>query len=91
LSRPPSEHMLEHMRRQREGRDDFLNDFPWIGGAPGRRALAFTAAWIAVLVALALAIPILFFTRHFVAAFAFIFLTALVATLPRLFLEGSRI
>lgn len=91
LSHPPSEHMLEHMRRQEQGRDDFLNDFPWIGGTPGRRAMVFTAVWISALVALALSIVLSFVTRHFICAAVLIFLTAVVAALPRVFLEGSRI
>lgn len=91
LSHPPSEHMLEHMRHEEQGRDDFLNDFPWIGGTPGRRAMIFTSVWVAALVALALAIVLSFVTRHFICAAVLIFLTTVVATLPRLFLEGSRI
>ena len=90
LSRPPSEHILEHMRGK-EDKDAFLNDFPWIGGMPGRRAMAFTAIWVVALVVLALLIMISFITMHFVLAFVLIFVTALVGVLPRLFLEGSRI
>ncbi len=90
LSRPPSEHMLEHMQRA-EGKDDFLNDFPWIGGTPGRRAMAFTAIWISALVVLALSILLSFITMHFVLAFVLIVLTAAVGVLPTLFLIGSRI
>ncbi|MGD9962962.1 MAG: hypothetical protein AB7S97_03590 [Thermoplasmata archaeon] len=90
LSRPPSEHALERMRRDGE-KDGFLNDFPWIGGAPGRRAVAFTAAWVIVLVALAVSILLAFVTMHFILAFVLIFLTALVGVLPVFFLVGSRI
>ena len=90
LSRPPSEHELEHMRRG-PGRDDWLNDFPFFGGAPGRRALAFTVVWACVLVFLALAILFSFITMHFVLAIVLILVTALVGTLPALFLIGSRI
>lgn len=89
LSRPPSDHMVQKMQRQR--RDDFLNDFPWIGGSPGRRAAAFTAAWVVTLVVLAVSILLCFVTGHFVLAFVLVFLTALVGTLPHLFLVGSRI
>lgn len=90
LSRPPSEHALEHMRG-RGDKDGFLNDFPWVGGAPGRRAVKFTAVWIALLVVLALSILLSFITMHFVLAFIFIALTVVVAMLPTLFLVGSRI
>jgi len=90
LSRPPSEHELEHMRRG-PGRDDWLNDFPFFGGAPGRRALAFTVVWVCVLVFLALAIVFSFITMHFVTAVVLIFVTAAVGSLPALFLIGSRI
>lgn len=90
LSRPPSEHALEHMHKG-GGKDDFLNDFPWIGGKPGRRAMTFTVVWILILVVLAVSILLSFVTMHFLLAFVFIFLTALVAVLPTLFLVGSRI
>jgi hypothetical protein len=73
------------------GKDDFLNDFPWIGGSPGRRALAFTAVWVISLVFLAYGALTLFITRHFVAAVFLIFVTAVVGTLPKFFLIGSRI
>jgi hypothetical protein len=90
LSRPPSEHMQEHMSRGQDT-DAFLNDFPWIGGTPGKRAMAFTAIWITLLVVLALSILLCFITMHFVLALVLVFLTTLVGVLPRLFLEGSRI
>ncbi len=90
LSRPPSEHMLQHMHRA-DGKDDFLNDFPWIGGKPGRRAMKFTAVWVTLLVVLAVSILVSFVTMHFVLAIVLIFVTALVGVLPQLFLVGSRI
>ncbi len=90
LSKPPSEHMLQHMQRA-QGKDDFLNDFPWVGGTPGRRAKAFTAIWVTLLVVLAVSILLSFITMHFVLAFVFIALTVVVAVLPQLFLIGSRI
>ena len=90
LSRPPSEHMLEKMRRG-EGKDDFLNDFPWVGGNPGRRAMTFTVIWTLLLVVLAVSILLSFITMHFILAFVLIFLTALVGILPTFFLVGSRI
>jgi len=90
LNRPPSEHQLRHMQKG-PGKDDFLNDFPWIGGSPGRRALAFTAVWVISLVFLAYGALTLFITRHFVAAVFLIFVTAIVGTLPKFFLIGSRI
>jgi hypothetical protein len=90
LSRPPSEHMLQHKQRA-EGRDGFLNDFPWIGGKPGRRATKFTAVWVVLLVVLAISILVSFITMRFVLAVVLIFLTALVGVLPQLFLIGSRI
>ncbi|HIJ16359.1 MAG TPA: hypothetical protein HA364_01095 [Thermoplasmata archaeon] len=74
-----------------EGRDDFLNDFPWIGGKPGRRAVKFTAVWVTLLVVLAVSILVSFVTMHFVLAIVLIFVTALVGVLPQLFLVGSRI
>ncbi len=82
--------MLQHMQRA-EGRDDFLNDFPWIGGKPGRRAMKFTAAWVTLLVALVISILVSFVTMHFVLAIVLIFVTAIVGVLPQLFLVGSRI
>lgn len=90
LSKPPSEHALEHMRRA-ESKDGFLNDFPWVGGTPGRRAMRFTAIWVALLVVLAVSILLSFITMHFVLAALFIILTVVVAVLPTLFLVGSRI
>ena len=90
LSRPPSEHMLEHMRRQ-GGRDNFLDDFPWVGGKPGRRAVKFTAIWVTLLVALAVALLLSMITMHFILGIVFIALLVLVAILPQLSLIGSRI
>lgn len=90
LSRPPSEHMIRKMQRA-EGRDDFLNDFPWIGGSPGRRAVRFTVVWVVLLVALAISIIVSIVTMHFIIAIALIFLTAVVGSLPQLFLISSRI
>lgn len=90
LRHQPSEHELEHIRRG-PSRDDFLNDFPWVGGAPGKRAIAFTAIWTSLLVVLALATIASFITMHFVLAVVLIFVTALVGVLPKLFLVGSRI
>ena len=77
--------------RRRQGKDDFLNDFPWIGGSPGRRAMRFTAFWILVLVFLAMGILISFITMHFVLAVVLILVTALVGTLSQFFLIGSRV
>jgi len=77
--------------RRGPGRDDWLNDFPFFGGAPGRRALAFTVVWVCVLVFLALAIVFSFITMHFVTAVVLIFVTAAVGSLPAFFLIGSRI
>lgn len=90
LSRPPSEHALEHMRRG-PGKDDFLNDFPWIGGRPGRRAAEFTAVWIIALVILGMGVLISFITLHLVLGVVLIFVTAIVGALPQFFLIGSRI
>lgn len=90
LSRPPSEHMLQHMREEESG-DAFLNDFPWIGGKPGRRAVRFTAVWITALVFLAVAIVVSFVTMQFALAVLFIIVLVVVAVLPHLFLVGSRI
>ena len=77
--------------RRRQGKDDFLNDFPWIGGSPGRRAMRFTAFWILALVFLAMGILISFITMHFVLAVVLILVTALVGTLSQFFLIGSRV
>jgi len=82
--------MLQHMHRG-PGKDDFLNDFPWIGGTPGRRAMRFTAIWILALVILAMSILLSFITMHFILAIILIFITALVGVLPTFFLVGSRI
>jgi len=78
------------MRRAADN-DDFINDFPWIGGTPGKRAMKFTAIWICTLVLLAMLILISFITFQFVLAIILIFITAGVGTLPALFLIGSRI
>jgi hypothetical protein len=90
LPHPPSEHMLQHMQRG-AGKDDFLNDFPWIGGTPGKRAMRFTALWITALVILAMSTLLSFITMRFVLGVILIFVTALVGTLPTFFLVGSRI
>lgn len=90
LTRPPSQHELDHMRRG-PGRDDWLNDFPYFGGAPGKRAMAFTAIWVTTLVFLVLGILASFITFHFITAVVLIFVTAAVGSLPTFFLIGSRI
>jgi len=90
LSTPPSEHMQRKMMRA-EDKDAFLNDFPWIGGMPGRRATEFTVVWILILVALAFLILLSFITQHFVIAILLIFVTAGVGMIPTLGLIGSRI
>jgi hypothetical protein len=82
--------MQQHMRRG-PGKDDFLNDFPWIGGTPGKRAMRFTAIWILALVILAMSTLLSFITMHFILAIILIFITALVGVLPTFFLVGSRI
>lgn len=82
--------MLQHMR-ERESEDAFLDDFPWIGGKPGRRAVRFTAVWVTALVALAVMILVSFATMNFVLAALLITLLVVVAVLPQLFLIGSRI
>jgi len=82
--------MLQHMAR-REGQDDFLSDFPWIGGTPGPRATLFTAIWITAIVILALSILVSFVLMEFVLALVLIVLVAIVGSLPMLFLIGSRI
>ena len=82
LKRSPSAHELEHQRKG-PGRDDFLNDFPWIGGAPGKRALAFTTLWVTLLVLLALAALLSFITFNFVAGVVFIVLTVITGVAPR--------
>lgn len=82
--------MIRKMQRA-EGRDNFLNDFPWIGGSPGRRAVKFTVVWVVLLVFLAISIIVSIVTMHFIIAVALIFLTAVVGSLPQLFLIGSRI
>ena len=90
LSRPPSDHELEHHRRG-DNPDAWLNDFPWIGGAPGKRALAFTAGWVTLLVVLAVATLLAFLTLHIVAGIILVALTVITATAPTFFLIGSRI
>lgn len=82
--------MLQHMASN-EGRDDFINDFPFIGGTPGPRAMLFTAVWIIMLVVLAISILLCFITMQFILAIVLIFVTAIVGCLPVFFLIGSRI
>lgn len=77
--------------RRAEDRDAWINDFPFFGGAPGKRAMEFTVIWVMALVGCALGIVLSFITMHFVLAVVLIFVTAAVGTLPQLFLIGSRI
>ncbi len=90
LTRPPSQHELAEMSRA-QNRDAWLNDFPFFGGAPGRRARDFTALWVMALVGCALGIILSFITLHIVLGVVLIIVTALVGSLPTLFLVGSRI
>jgi hypothetical protein len=77
---------------QREGtKDGFLDDFPWIGGTPGARAVKFTAIWVALLVAFSVLTLVCLATLHFILAGVFIALIVATAILPQLFLVGSRI
>lgn len=82
--------MLQHMA-SRKGRDDFISDFPFIGGKPGPRAMLFTTVWIISLVAPAFSILLCFITMQFVLAVVLIIMTAIVGCLPTFFLIGSRI
>ncbi len=68
-----------------------LNDFLWIGGAPGRRANAFTAGCVTLLVVLAVSTLLASITFHFAAGVILIILTAVTATASTFFLIGSRI
>ncbi len=78
-------------RGRRTTVDKFIEDWPWFGGKPGKAAMGIFAVWFVILCLLAVLIILAFITRHICTAVFLIFLTAVIATLPRLFLYGSRI
>lgn len=78
--------------RGRRTRDDrLIEDFPWLGGRPGPSAVKFFAVWVTLLVVLVVGVIVAIATLHICTAIGLFILIAIVATLPRLLLYGSRI
>ena len=83
--------MGNSMGRKRTGRDDWLEDWPWFGGRPGKKATKWFALYVLLLVAFVLAIFYAVFTLQICVAAVLILVLVAIAALPRLFLIGSRI
>jgi hypothetical protein len=83
--------MGNSMGRKRTGTDDWIEDWPWFGGRPGRKAGKWFALYVLLLVAFVLLIIYAFVTLQICLGVALILICAIVAALPSLFLIGSRI
>lgn len=81
------------MSRQRTSRsdDDVIKAWPWFGGMPGRAARAIFALWVTLLTVFAVATIYAFVTLHICLGIGLIFVIAIVAVAPTMFLIGSRI
>ena len=79
------------MGRRRTGTDDWIEDWPWFGGKPGKKAGRWFALYVVLLVTFVLLIFYAIYTLQICAALILIIVCACVAALPRLFLIGSRI
>lgn len=79
------------MGRRRTGKDDWIEDWPWFGGRPGQKATGWFALYVVLLVTLVLLIFYALWRLQICAAVVLIVVCAIVASLPRLFLIGSRI
>jgi len=71
--------------------DEVIKAWPWFGGTPGRAARKIFALWVVLLVALVLYTIYAFVTLRICLAVGLVFLIAVVAVAPTLFLIGSRI
>lgn len=71
--------------------DEIIKAWPWFGGTPGRAARKVFALWVVALVALMLLTIYAFVTLNICLGVGLIFVIALIAVLPSLFLIGSRI
>lgn len=83
--------MGNSMGRKRTGRDDWIEDWPWFGGRPGSKATGWFALYVVLLVTFVILIFYALLTLQICAAVVLILVCALVASLPRLFMIGSRI
>jgi hypothetical protein len=83
--------MGNSMGRKRTGTDDWIEDWPWFGGRPGKKAGKWFALYVLLLVAFVLLIFYAFYTLQICVGVVLIFVCAGVAALPSLFMIGSRI
>lgn len=83
--------MGNSMGRRRTGTDDWIEDWPWFGGRPGKKATKWFALYVLLIVALVLLTIYAVVTLQICAAVVLFVICACVAALPRLFLIGSRI
>jgi len=83
--------MGNSMGRRRTGTDDWIEDWPWFGGRPGKKAGKWFALYVIMLVAFVLLIIYAFVTLQICLGVVLIIVCAIVAALPSLFLIGSRI
>jgi len=77
--------------KKRYSDDDVIKAWPWFGGMPGRAARGILALWVILLVIFAVATIYAFVTLHICLGIGLIFVTAIIAVAPSLFLIGSRI
>ena len=71
--------------------DDVIKAWPWFGGMPGKAARGIFALWVTLLVIFAVATLYAFVTLQICLGIGLIFVIAIVAVAPTLFLIGSRI
>ena len=71
--------------------DEVIKAWPWFGGTPGRAARGIFALWVTLLVIFAVATIYAFMTLDICLGIGLIFVIAVVAVAPSVFLIGSRI
>jgi hypothetical protein len=79
------------VKGRRTTQDKFIEDFPYFGGRPGKHAAGFVAIWVALLCLMVALIIISFASGDICLGIGLIILTAIIGTLPAIFLIGSRI
>lgn len=79
------------MGRRKAGKDEWIEDWPWFGGKPGKSARMYFAIYVVALVVLIVLIVLAIATLHICTAILLVIICACFAALPRLFLYGSRI
>jgi hypothetical protein len=71
--------------------DEVIKAWPWFGGTPGKAARKIFAIWVTALVLLVVLTLYEIATLHICTTIILIFVIAVIAAAPSVFLIGSRI